>query len=203
LSRDRNAYSCRSAELPVAECSPQVPAGHRSEGAPSFPETLDVEALAIDVRDGALQSYVAKRKHIGFRRTMMRNTDMVQGPIPLMPVKASSHGWPCCTLARISSDLCRIVTQHWARRSGSPIARRLATFGRETGDGATMSGCADLTWRARRHATWVEICRAKTIRTRPQIGSSVGRDGQRVGCEAISRAIVESRADSRPPAPED
>jgi len=132
----------------------------------------------------------------GSRRTMMRKTESVQGPIPFMPAKASSQDWPCCTLSRSSPDLCRMVTQHCARRSGRPIARRLATSGSEAIDGVSISGCADLTSRAMRHATWVEICCAITIRAKPQMGSSVGTRGQRSDWEAISAAIVESRAES-------
>lgn len=117
---------------------------------------------------------------LGSRRTIIRNTDSVHGPMPLMPAKASSHVCPCCTLARISSDLCRIVTQHWARRSGRPIARRAATSGSLDGWGVLMSGCANLSLSARRHATCVEICCAITMRTSPQRGSSVGAEGQRI-----------------------
>src|ERR1017187_7655016 len=67
-SRGKSAYSCRLAQLLVAESPPQVPTGHGSEGAPFFPEKLDVAALTIHVRDGALQSDVAEGKHIGFSK---------------------------------------------------------------------------------------------------------------------------------------
>ena len=123
----------------------------------------------------------------------MRNTDSVQGPIPLMPARASSHGSPCCTLPRISSDLCRIAMQHSARRLGRPIARRLAISGSVAGDGVVICGCADLTRSARRHATRVEICCARTMRRSPQMGSSVGRAGQRASCAAMTRPSAGSR----------
>jgi len=112
-----------------------------------------------------------------------------------MPAKASYHGWPCCTLARISAEPCRIATQHWARRPGRPIARRCATSGSEAGDGSVTSGCADLRLSARRQATRVDICCAITIRTSPQIGFSLGHIGQRQDSDAITRAKVESRDD--------
>jgi len=132
----------------------------------------------------------------GSRRTMMRNTESVHGPIPLISARALSQDWPCCTLTRISSDLCRIVTQHWARRSGRPIARRFATSGNLAGDGVVTCGCADLTLSASRHATCVEICCARTMRTSPQIGSSVGVDGHRADCEAITPPKVGSQFES-------
>ncbi len=127
----------------------------------------------------------------------MRNTESVQGPMPLMPAKASSQACPCCTLVRISSDLCRIVTQHCARRSGRPIARRLSAEGSATGDGLVRCECAVLSLSARRQAICVVICCAMTIRTSPQIGSSVGRMGQRAGWEAITCASVASRDERR------
>ena len=76
----------------------------------------------------------------GSRRTMMRKTESVQGPIPLIPARAISHGCPCLTLARISSDLCRTVMQHWARRSGRPSARRLSRSGALVDDDVVSIG---------------------------------------------------------------
>jgi hypothetical protein len=116
------------------------------------------------------------------RRTIIRNTESVRGLTPLISARATSLGCPSYTLARISSDLRKMATQHCALRSGRPIARRLATSGSFRGGGEVISGCANLTVSARRHATWVEICCAITMRTRPQRGSSVGWLGHRSIC---------------------
>ena len=131
----------------------------------------------------------------GSRRTMMRNTESVQGPIPLIPSRASAHECPSCTLERISFDLCRTAIQHWARRSDRPNARRLFRSGTGVGDAVARVGYADRTLSARRHAARVEICWAMTIRTSPQIGSSVGKEGHRADCDAIRPDRVASRAD--------
>jgi hypothetical protein len=131
----------------------------------------------------------------GSRRTMIRKTDSVQGPMPLIPSNASSHDRPSRTFARISSDLCRTVTQHCARRAGRPIARRLSNWGSTAGDGLVRCGYADVTLSARRHAIRVESCCAITMRRSPQIGSSVGVEGQRTASSAINLPSAGSRLD--------
>ena len=131
----------------------------------------------------------------------MRNTETVHGPIPLIPVRACSHDCPCRTLERISSDRRTSSTQHSARRCERPTARRLRESGTLAGERAVRSGCAALARSASRHATDVETCCAMTIRTSPQMGSSVGRSGQRAVSAEITRASLRSRAESRASAP--
>ncbi len=53
-----------SAELLVAERSPQIPTGHGPEGPPFFTESFDIAASSIDICDRPFESDVAQGKYV-------------------------------------------------------------------------------------------------------------------------------------------
>jgi hypothetical protein len=57
-----------SAELFIAERSPQVPAGHGSEGTPLVAEAFDISAFSVEICDGAFESDVTQGKHVRFSK---------------------------------------------------------------------------------------------------------------------------------------
>ena len=148
-----------SPELLVAKCPPQVPTGIGSGWAATSSRGVRCfESFHRQSATARSSPTSPKGSTSGSRRTMMRNTESVHGPIPLMPARAFSHCCPVRTLARICSDLCRMVTQHRARRSERPRRANISNLVLSRAKGVVSIGYADFTRSASRQATLVEIC---------------------------------------------